>query len=157
MDEPLMRIGEIAAFFGVSVKAMRIYEKMSILKPIKVDEETGYRYYHADQVRQLDALLELKQLGFSLAEIKELIKDGMTKERYMEALVHKKIMWTDKIADAEGRIDLIDEIIEKLATTRPATKMHGLTEEERAHLLSKMASLESYSNSPNILSEALWV
>ncbi len=46
-DEVLMRIGEIAAFFNVSVKAIRIYEKMGLLKPAKVDDKTGYRYYTA--------------------------------------------------------------------------------------------------------------
>ena len=57
-DEVLMRIGEIAAFFNVSVKAIRIYEKLGLLIPKKVDDKTGYRYYDADQVKQLDAILE---------------------------------------------------------------------------------------------------
>ena len=65
-----MRIGEIAAFYNISVKAMRVYEKMGIIKPVKIDGITNYRYYAADQVQQLDALLELKELGFSLMEIK---------------------------------------------------------------------------------------
>jgi DNA-binding transcriptional MerR regulator len=64
MDDVLMRIGEIAAFFNVSVKAMRIYEKNGHPEAVKVDAKTGYRYYSADQVRQLDALLELEGLGF---------------------------------------------------------------------------------------------
>ena len=88
MDDTLMRIGEIAGFFNVSVKALRIYEKMDIIKPVKIDPETGYRYYNADQVQQLDALLELKQLGFSLSEIKKLLGGGMTNEKFMEALVY---------------------------------------------------------------------
>ena len=77
MDDNLLRIGEIAGFFNVSVKAIRIYEKMGIIKPVKVDPKTKYRYYSADQVQQLDAVLELKQLGFSLAEIKRLLDGGM--------------------------------------------------------------------------------
>lgn len=64
MDEQLMKIGEIAAFFNVSVKAIRIYEKKGIIVPARIDPETGYRYYSADQVRTLNALLELKTLGF---------------------------------------------------------------------------------------------
>ena len=80
MDDVLMRIGEIAAFFGVSVKALRVYEKTGILKPVKVDEKTGYRYYTADQVKQLDAILELRELGFSLLEIQKLLESIMTKE-----------------------------------------------------------------------------
>ena len=76
MDGDLMRIGEIAAFYNISVKAMRVYEKMGIIKPVKIDGITNYRYYAADQVQQLDALLELKELGFSLVEIKKLLEGG---------------------------------------------------------------------------------
>jgi len=52
-SEKLMKIGEIAAFFNVSVKAIRIYEKKGILIPAKTDPDTGYRYYTANQVQTL--------------------------------------------------------------------------------------------------------
>jgi DNA-binding transcriptional MerR regulator len=155
-----MRIGEIAAFFNVSVKAMRIYEKMGLLKPVKIDEQTGYRYYSADQVRQLDAILELRELGFSLQEIKELMESGMAKERYMEVLVHKTASWQDTIAQAQDRIDAIDLIVEKLEISVPPVKLHELSEDERALLLSKMACVDLNLHSPigrDVLSEALWL
>ncbi|HCS76080.1 MAG TPA: hypothetical protein DIW17_19685 [Clostridiales bacterium] len=160
MDDVLMRIGEIAAFFGVSVKALRVYEKMGILKPVKVDEKTGYRYYTADQVKQLDAILELRELGFSLLEIQKLLESIMTKEQYMEVLVHKKIMWQDKIFQAQDRIDAIDEVIEKLETSLPPVKLHELTEDERAALLNRIACLDVSLHDlhgRNILTEALWL
>ena len=153
-----MRIGEVAAFFGISVKAMRIYEKMGILKPVKVDEKTGYRYYTVDQVKQLDVLLELKYFGFSLSEIQKLIEVGLTKDKYMEALVHKKAVWQDKIADVKSRIESIDEAIEKMANSKPATKIHELTEDEQALLLSRLVVLESFPpQMSNELSQILWL
>lgn len=160
MESVLMRIGEVAAFFNVSVKAMRIYEKMGILKPVKVDEKTGYRYYSADQIKQLDALLELRELGFSLAEIRDLLENGITQEQYMEVLVHKKVMWQKKMSQAQDRIDTIDEVIEKLVNSKPPVKLHELTEAERAHLLSRLACLDvnlHELHGRNILSEALWL
>lgn len=156
MDEPLMKIGEIAAFFNVSVKAMRVYEKMGILKPIKIDARTGYRYYSADQVKLLDALLELRNIGFSLSEIKILLERGMTNDQYMEVLVHKKVMWQDKISKAQDKIDNIDEIIESLTCSKPPIKLHELTENERAHLLSRMVCIEDSLNK-NVISEAIWL
>ena len=57
MEKGLMTIGEIAEFYGVSRKAMRLYEKKGIIKPVKVDPANGYRYYSAAQVEQLNALL----------------------------------------------------------------------------------------------------
>ncbi len=154
--EPLLKIGEIAAFFNVSVKAMRVYERMGILKPVKVDEFTGYRYYSAGQVRQLDALMELRGLGFSLAEIKELLADGVTGDRYMEALTHKRMQWQERLDAAQNKISSIDEQIMELANGPPATKLHELTEDERANLLGKMVCVEDI-NARTPLSEALWL
>jgi len=156
MDDVLMRIGEIADFFGVSVKAMRVYEKMGILKPVKIDEKTGYRYYTADQVKKLDALLELKQLGFSLSEIKTLLEGSMSNETFMEALVHKKTNWQESIAAAENKIKAIDSITERLTASEPATKMHELTDDERAWLLVKMVCVEDLRGQ-SVLSEAIWL
>jgi len=157
MDEYLMRIGELAGFFGVSPKALRVYEKLGLLTPAKIDESSGYRYYSPDQVPQLDALLELRQLGFSLAEIQKLLQSGMSNDAFMESLTHKKLMWQNRISDAESRIDDIDEIIGKLAASKPPTKLHDLTEEERAKLLSRFVALKKLPVIPNELSEALWV
>ena len=160
MDDGLMRIGEIAAFFNVSSKALRVYEKIGILKPVKVDEKTGYRYYTAEQVKQLDALLELRELGFSLTEIQKLLEDGVTKEQYMEVLVHKKIIWQEKVHQAQDRIDAINDVIEKLETSKPPVKLHELTEAERVNLLTRISCLHidlHNLHGRNILSEALWL
>ena len=160
MDDNLMRIGEIAAFFNVSVKAIRIYEKMGILMPVKVDEKTGYRYYTADQVKQLNALLELRELGFSLSDIKDLLESEMPKEQYIEILVHKKAEWQEKLVQVNDRIEAIDEIIESVTNSKPQVKMHELTEDERAHLLSRLACLDVNLHDVhgrNVLSEALWL
>ena len=156
MDNDLMRISEIAGFFNVSVKALRIYEKMGIIKPVKINEKTGYRYYSTDQVQQLNAILELKELGFSLAEIKKLLDGGMANEKFMESLVHKKIAWQNIIASAESKINVIDEITESMANSEPATQIHELTEEERAWLLVKMVCVGDL-RAQSLLSEALWL
>ena len=44
MKNNLMLIGELADFFGVSRKAIRLYEKKGIIKPVKIDPENGYHY-----------------------------------------------------------------------------------------------------------------
>ena len=80
----------------------------------------------------------------------------MAKDQYMEVLVHKKAMWQDKISVAQDKIDNIDEIIEKLAAFKPPIKLHELTEDEHAHLLSRMVCLEKL-HARNVVSEAIWL
>jgi DNA-binding transcriptional MerR regulator len=156
MEDNLMQIGEMAGFFNISVKALRVYEKMGIIKPVKVDERTGYRYYATDQVPQLNALLELKQLGFSLSEIKGLLDGEMADDVFMEALVHKKVYWQETVDKAVNKIGAIENITKRLNSSVPATKMHELTADERAWLLVKMVCIEDL-HGQSVLSEALWL
>ena len=156
MSEELMKIGEIAAFFDVSVKALRIYEKKGIIKPVKVDLESGYRYYSADQVKQLNALIDLQSLGFSLDEIKEIMDGKLTKEELVEKFQRKKWAWQETILAAQNKMDLISDITERMADTGECREIHAMTEEERAWLLVKMVCVENVK-AQSALTEAIWL
>lgn len=156
MEDSYMKIGEIAAFFNVSVKAVRIYEKKGIIKPAKVDEMTGYRYYSVDQVKQINSLLELKSLGFSLAEISNILSGKITNAQLIKDLSKKRMAWLESIATAENKMEAIDSITERLNKSKAAKTLHELTEEQRAWLLVKMVCVEDLRGQ-SVLSEALWL
>lgn len=84
-----LTIGQMAKLNNVSERALRIYHDMELLVPMYVDENTSYRYYSARQSRRLNMILQMKSVGFSLKEIKEIIdrKDPLS----LEALLHKQI------------------------------------------------------------------
>lgn len=67
-----LTIGEFSKFCQVTVKTLRHYEKLGLLVPNEVDEWTKYRYYDIAQMQQLNGILRLKKMGFSLEEICEL-------------------------------------------------------------------------------------
>ena len=157
MEEHLMKIGEIAAFFNVSVKAVRIYEKKGIIRPARIDKQTGYRYYTADRVQQLNALIELKGLGFSLNEIREIMQGkGMDSRRLTECLLQKKMRWKESISAAENKISELDSIIQRLSGSRDTEEMSEMTEEERAWYLVKMVCVEDTAVQ-SAISEAIWL
>lgn len=157
MEEHLMKIGEIAAFFNVSVKAVRIYEKKGIIKPARIDKQTGYRYYTADQVQQLNALIELKGLGFSLNEIREIMQEkGMDHKALIQCLLQKKSRWKESIITAENKISELDGIIQRLSGSQGSRDLSELSEEERAWYLVKMVCIEDTA-ARNALSEAIWL
>lgn len=156
MKNELMLIGEIADFFGISRKAMRLYEKKGIIKPVKVDTTNGYRYYSAEQVQQLNALIELKALGFSLDEIKMIIDGKISKTPLLEMLEKKRQAWQEAIDSAKYKEECLDNIIRNLQGSQTAEKITVMTEEERAWLLVKMVCIEDVKGQ-KVLSEALWV
>ncbi|MDD6036737.1 MAG: MerR family transcriptional regulator [Lachnospiraceae bacterium] len=154
--EALLKIGEVAAFFNISVKAVRIYEKKGIIEPVWVDPESGYRYYTADQLHQLSALLELKALGFSLDEIKDVMVGKSSKETLYKAMQLKKHNWENLIAMAQNKIDAIDSISERLLSSKEAEKLRELTDEERAWLLVKLVCVENVQVQSTV-NEAIWL
>lgn len=74
-------IGEISKIVKTSVDALRYYDEISLLKPVHVEESNRYRYYSKEQVSQLLLIMELKQYGFSLDAIRELLHNGVYLER----------------------------------------------------------------------------
>ena len=88
-ERQLLKIGELAALAGISVKALRIYEKKNIIKPVEVDESSGYRFYSPDQLRLLESLIELQDMGFTLKEISVLLSGNRSKEE-VASLFRKK-------------------------------------------------------------------
>ncbi|MDE6606392.1 MAG: MerR family transcriptional regulator [Lachnospiraceae bacterium] len=156
MKNNLMLIGEIAEFFGVSRKAVRLYEKKGIIKPVEVDAENGYRYYSAEQVQQLNALLELKALGFSLDEIKTVMDGERTKEQLLDVLCKKQQAWQEAVDAAKYKMECLEHIINNIRICETAEKITEMTEEERAWLLVKMVCIEDI-RAQKALSEALWL
>lgn len=156
MKNDLMLIGELADFFGVSRKAIRLYEKKGIIKPVEIDADNGYHYYSAEQVQRLNAILEFKAMGFSLNEIKTVFDGEMTKEQLLRALARKQQAWREAMDAAKYKAECLENIISSLQNSQAAEKMTEMTEEERAWLLVKMICVEEIGVR-NALSEALWL
>ena len=76
--EIVLKIGEFSVLTQVSIKTLRYYDEVGLLKPARVDLDSGYRYYSAGQVPRLQRILALKDLGFPLDGIAKAIDDGVT-------------------------------------------------------------------------------
>ena len=67
----LYKIGDFSKETGVPIKTLRYYNEIDLFNPVEVDLFTGYRYYSSDQIEDLNLILKLKKVGFSLEEIKK--------------------------------------------------------------------------------------
>lgn len=74
----MFKIGDFSKLAQVSVKALRYYGKLGLLKPAWVDRFTAYRYYALNQLPRLNRILALKDLGFSLEQIRRLLRDDLS-------------------------------------------------------------------------------
>jgi DNA-binding transcriptional MerR regulator len=73
----MFTIGEFGRLGGVSVRTLRHYDEIGLLRPASVDPDTGYRGYLPAQLGQLNRIMALKELGLSLTQTRRLL-DGIT-------------------------------------------------------------------------------
>ena len=170
----LLKIGELASLAGVSSKALRLYESKDIIKPVKVDPETGYRFYSAEQCEIVEALVALQDMGFSLNEIKMLLQGSASKEELQVLFTKKRQALQETIWKVQAQIEEIDSLEGSLLGKKdgpsemaemedPKTEESSLSkpflemsDEERAWYLAKMVRVNPH-NVRQILSEAIWL
>lgn len=66
----MLTIGAFAKACRLSPKALRLYDELELLRPARVDPETGYRYYAAERLEQARLVAWLRRLGMPLARIR---------------------------------------------------------------------------------------
>ena len=72
----MYKIGELSKLCNMSVKALRYYDSEGLLVPDRIDKFTGYRYYSASKLADCYRIIALKELGFSLDEIRRQLTIG---------------------------------------------------------------------------------
>ena len=86
----MFRIGDFSQLGQVSIRTLRLYDEMNLLKPAQIDKFTGYRYYSIDQLPRLNRILALKDLGLSLDQIGDLLKRDLPPDQLRGMLMLKQ-------------------------------------------------------------------
>jgi len=109
-----MTVKELATLTGVSVRTLHYYDEIGLLKPSRVDANTGYRYYDDDAVLRMQEILFFRELDFPLKTIAQLLaspaydrREAIAKQRELLILKRKRL---DRLINAldeaeKGRID----------------------------------------------------
>ena len=106
-----MTSGEIAKKAGVSQKAVRLYDEKGLLKPTDYSEG-NYRLYDAGALKILEKIVALKQIGFSLEEIRDNLVAGDAKDIEEALRMQLKVM-EEKRYRTEMVIDAINRTLER--------------------------------------------
>jgi DNA-binding transcriptional MerR regulator len=86
-DENLFQIGEVTKIMGVTRKTLLVFEEMGLLTPAVKDEDSGYRYYSADNMTQIRSIRSLQNLGLSLKEVQEYYYDTENIDAHLQRLM----------------------------------------------------------------------
>jgi len=116
---PSMTIGWLAKQAGVNIDTIRYYERNGLI-PEPVRRASGYREYDAADVRRLRFIVRAKALGFTLAEIDELM--SLSADRDVRGVKHRA---EQRLEDVERKIKELQRIRRGLKTLIDACPGHG--------------------------------
>jgi predicted transcriptional regulator YdeE/DNA-binding transcriptional MerR regulator len=104
----MLKIGDFSKLAQVSIKTLRHYGKLGLLRPAWVDRFTSYRYYALDQLPRLNRILALKDLGFSLEQIGQLLRDDLSAAELRAMLKVRRAELEQHIQAEQARLARIE-------------------------------------------------
>jgi DNA-binding transcriptional MerR regulator len=112
------RIGEFSTLSGVSTKTLRFYDEIGLLRPASVDSRTGYRHYRPQQLEELASILALKNLGVSLADVRQLKSAASSGTSRRELLSELKNTIEQSIDGATQTLQFVNAALAELEVSR---------------------------------------
>lgn len=117
----MFRIGDFSRLARVTIKTLHHYDEAGLLQPAHVDPHTGYRYYAAAQLQTLQRILLLKDLGFSLDQIRDLLAAPLDVGEFVASLEERRAGLLNDIARDQARVRRLEALRESLAESSVAT------------------------------------
>jgi DNA-binding transcriptional MerR regulator/effector-binding domain-containing protein len=126
----MLSIGDFARLAGVSVRMLRHYDALGLLRPARVDPDTGYRSYTTAQLARVNRLVALKDLGFSLEDCGRLLGDDVPVEQLRGMLRLRRAELAAQIEADRSRLEQVE---------------HRLRMIEKEHTMSSSVVLDPYT------------
>jgi effector-binding domain-containing protein len=110
----MFKIGDFSKLSRVSVKTLRYYDEVGLLKPIQIDRFTGYRFYSVDQLPRLNRILALKDLGFSLEQIARLLDEDVSPSELRGMLRLKQGELQQQVEEQQSRLARVEARLKQI-------------------------------------------
>jgi MerR family transcriptional activator of bmr gene len=120
-----LTVHEFGSLRGVSIGSLRYYEKLGLLKPAKVDPDTGYRYYLPEQLETLDVIRMCVELDIPLKEIKD-YEDEQGHLELKRILERGRQELMDRIKKMNTRLEITEHGLEMLQDNEAYRDRHGM-------------------------------
>jgi predicted transcriptional regulator YdeE len=110
----MLKIGEFAKKGQVTVKTLRHYDKLGLLKPAWIDRFTGYRYYALEQMPRLNRIMALKDLGFTLEQTGRILQNELTVDELRGMLRLKCAELEQRIEEEQARLTQVESRLHQI-------------------------------------------
>ncbi|SFB36683.1 DNA-binding transcriptional regulator, MerR family [Acetitomaculum ruminis DSM 5522] len=110
----MLKIGNFSKLSRVSIRMLRHYDDIGLLKPAQIDDFTGYRYYREDQLFVVARITALKDMGFALADIVRILEVYDDKEKIDSFLMARQRELEQQAKEMEYKLMLLDTARKRL-------------------------------------------
>jgi DNA-binding transcriptional MerR regulator len=115
----MLRISDIARAGNVTIRALRFYDEVGLLSPAHVVPENGYRRYSPAQFDQLNQIQGFKDMGFSLREIRDLLRRRLAPHELRAVLEERREVLLKRVRDDTGRLERIEARLNSISAGGP--------------------------------------
>ena len=107
----MLRIGEFSSLAQISIRTLRHYDEVGLLKPIHVETESGYRQYSVSQLPRLHRILALRDLGFPLDRIGEALEEGISADELRGMLHLRRVEQQKQVEEETERLNRLNALL----------------------------------------------
>jgi DNA-binding transcriptional MerR regulator len=150
----MFRIGDFSRIARVSARLLRFYDELGLFLPAHADEQTGYRYYTIEQLAQLNRILVLKELGFELEQVREIVNANVGTAELRNLLLLRRNDVEKSLIEESRRLQQIEARITQLETDGTMSADDVVVRSEPAHeIVSLRRTVPSFAAARGLILE----
>lgn len=104
----MLNIGELARLGQVSPRMLRHYDELGLLTPERVDPVSGYRRYSVRQLERLHRIVALRDIGFGLEQIREILTEQVSVEELRGMLRLRRVQIEQSVEEEQERLRRVE-------------------------------------------------
>jgi DNA-binding transcriptional MerR regulator len=118
----MLKIGDFSKLGKVSIRMLRHYDQIGILKPAHIDYYTGYRGYSIDQLPRLNRIIFLKEIGFSLSEVMKFLDNHLSVDDMKSMLIKRQKDIENEIIMAQVSLKRVEQRLNSIQSEGESPK-----------------------------------
>ena len=140
----MLKIGDFSKLSRVSIRMLRYYDEIGLLIPEFTDPFTGYRHYGEAQLTAANRIAALRDMGFGLVAIAELMRRSEDTEAFRQGLLRQKEETLQEAENVHTRLRLLDTALERLGKDNAMNYTVTLKEIPKRYVASVRKVIPSY-------------
>lgn len=129
----MFKIGDFSMLSKVPVKTLRYYDQIDLLKPQQIDQDSGYRYYSAEQLLEVNRIFLYKELGFTLKQMGQLLREDISVEQIQGMFLLKE-------SEIQQLIEREQQKLARIKERMHLIKREGCVEKEQEVIIKSVES-----------------